>query len=50
VQALIRILLQANESQDGPAWTDEPISEAFGIHPEQATLGFWWDAIYYDIQ
>jgi len=27
-----RILLQANESQDGPAWTDEQISEAFGIH------------------
>ncbi len=26
------ILLQANESQDGPAWTDEQISEAFGIH------------------
>ena len=27
-----RILLQANESQDGPAWTDAQISEAFGIH------------------
>jgi len=27
-----RILLQANESRDGPAWTDEQISEAFGIH------------------
>ena len=27
-----RILLQANESQDGPAWTDKQISEAFGIH------------------
>lgn len=27
-----RILLQANESQNGPAWTDEQISEAFGVH------------------
>lgn len=27
-----RILLQANESQDGPAWTDQQISEIFGIH------------------
>jgi hypothetical protein len=27
-----RVLLQANESQDGSAWTDKQISEAFGIH------------------
>ena len=27
-----RILLQSDESQDGPAWTDRQISEAFGIH------------------
>jgi len=27
-----RILLQANESQNGPAWTDAQISEAFGVH------------------
>jgi transposase len=27
-----RILLQANESENGPAWTDNQISEAFGIH------------------
>jgi transposase len=27
-----RVLLQANELQDGPAWTDKQISEAFGIH------------------
>ncbi len=27
-----RVLLQANESQDGPAWTDKQISEAFSIH------------------
>jgi transposase len=27
-----RILLQANESPSGPAWTDKQISEAFGIH------------------
>ena len=26
------ILLQANESQNGPAWTDAQISEAFGVH------------------
>lgn len=27
-----RILLQANESQDGPGWTDKQISKAFGVH------------------
>jgi transposase len=27
-----RILLQANESQNGPAWTDKQISQAFGVH------------------
>jgi len=27
-----RVLLQANESENGPAWTDSQISEAFGIH------------------
>jgi hypothetical protein len=27
-----RVLLQANESKDGPAWTDKQISEAFSIH------------------
>ncbi len=27
-----RILLQANESQGGPAWTDVQISQAFGVH------------------
>ena len=27
-----RVLLQANESQNGPAWMDKQISEAFGIH------------------
>ena len=27
-----RVLLQANESQGGPAWTDKQISEALGIH------------------
>ena len=27
-----RVLLQANESQDGPAWTDKQISQAFGVH------------------
>jgi len=27
-----RILLQANESKDGPAWTDKQISQAFGVH------------------
>jgi len=27
-----RILLQANESQGGPAWTDKQISQAFGVH------------------
>ncbi len=27
-----RILLQANESQGGPAWTDIRISQAFGVH------------------
>jgi len=27
-----RVLLQANESKNGPAWTDLKISEAFGIH------------------
>jgi transposase len=27
-----RVLLQANESKDGPAWTDKQISEVFGIH------------------
>jgi transposase len=27
-----RVLLQANESQGIPAWTDKQISEAFGIH------------------
>ena len=26
------MLLQANESKNGPAWTDIQISEAFGIH------------------
>ncbi len=26
-----RILLQANESQYGPAWTDKQISQTFGI-------------------
>jgi transposase len=27
-----RVLLQANESENGPAWTDKQISEAFGVH------------------
>ena len=27
-----RVLLRANESKNGPAWTDIQISEAFGIH------------------
>lgn len=27
-----RVLLQANEAKDGPAWTDTQISEAFGVH------------------
>jgi transposase len=27
-----RVLLQANESKNGPAWTDKQISEAFGVH------------------
>ncbi len=27
-----RVLLQANESKDGPAWTDRQISQAFGVH------------------
>lgn len=27
-----RVLLQANESKNGPAWTDNQISNAFGIH------------------
>jgi transposase len=27
-----RVLLQANESKAGPAWTDKQISEALGIH------------------
>ncbi len=27
-----RILLQANESKDGPALTDRQISQAFGVH------------------
>ncbi len=27
-----RILLQANESKDGLAWTDKQISQAFGVH------------------
>jgi len=27
-----RVLLQANESENGPAWTDKQISGAFGIH------------------
>ena len=27
-----RVLLQANESKNGPAWTDNQISEAFDIH------------------
>lgn len=27
-----RILLQANEAPNGPAWTDKQISDAFGIH------------------
>ena len=27
-----RVLLQADESPTGPAWTDNQISEAFGIH------------------
>ena len=27
-----RVLLQADESQSGPTWTDKQISEAFGIH------------------
>ena len=27
-----RVLLQADESQNGPAWTDNHVSEAFGIH------------------
>lgn len=27
-----RILLQANESEGGPAWTDRQISQAFGVH------------------
>ena len=27
-----RVLLQADESQNGPAWTDNQVSKAFGIH------------------
>jgi len=27
-----RVLLQANESKDGPAWTDKQISKALGVH------------------
>ena len=27
-----RVLLQANESKNGSAWTDNQISDAFGIH------------------
>lgn len=27
-----RVLLQADESKGGPAWTDKQISNAFGIH------------------
>ena len=27
-----RVLLQANESKDGPAWTDKQISQTFGVH------------------
>lgn len=27
-----RVLLQADESKNGPAWTDNQISEAFSIH------------------
>jgi len=27
-----RVLLQSDESKDGPSWTDKQISEAFGIH------------------
>jgi transposase len=27
-----RVLLQANESQSGPVWTDKQISEALGVH------------------
>jgi transposase len=27
-----RVLLQADESQNGPAWMDNQVSEAFGIH------------------
>ena len=27
-----RILLQANESEDGPAWADKQISQALGVH------------------
>lgn len=27
-----RVLPQANESKDGPAWTDKQISQAFGVH------------------
>lgn len=27
-----RVLLQANEAKNGPAWTDTQISEAFGVH------------------
>jgi len=27
-----RVLLQANESENGPVWTDKQISGAFGIH------------------
>jgi len=26
------VLLQADESKNGPSWTDQRISEAFGIH------------------
>jgi len=27
-----RVLLQADESENGPAWTDNQVSETFGIH------------------
>ena len=27
-----RVLLQANEAKNGPAWTDTQIADAFGIH------------------
>jgi hypothetical protein len=44
-----RILLQANKSQDGPAWKDEQISEAFGIHAN-TIHGIRWRFVEHGLQ